>query len=60
MLQLCMSTTKQLQEILELYQLTQMINTPTRVTQSSQSLLDVAITSTSEKIIFSGVIHLGI
>ena len=45
---------------MELYQLTQLIDSPTRITNSSQSLLDVAITSTPEKIISSGVVHLGI
>ena len=45
---------------MELCQLTQLINSPTRITNSSQSLLDVAITSTPEKIISSGVLHLGI
>ena len=60
MLQLNLSTTKKLQEILELYQLTQLIDSPTRITNSSQSLLDVAITSTPERIISSGVVHLGI
>ena len=59
MLQLNLSTTKWLQEIMELYQLTQLIDSPTRITNSSQSLLDVAITSTPEKIISSGVVHLG-
>ena len=44
---------------MELYQLTQLIDSPTRITNSSQSLLDVAITSTPEKIISSGVVHLG-
>ena len=37
-----LSTTKKLQEIMELYQLTQLIDSPTRITNSSQSLLDVA------------------
>ena len=60
MLQSTMSTTKRLQEILELYQLTQMIHGPTRITDSSRSLLDVAITSMPEKITFSGVVHIGI
>ena len=60
MLQLNLSTTKKLQEIMELYQLTQLIDSPTRITNSSQSLLDVVITSTPEKIISSGVVHLGI
>ena len=60
MLQLNLSTTKKLQEIMELYQLTQLIDSPTRITNSNQSLLDVSITSTPEKIISSGVVHLGI
>jgi hypothetical protein len=33
---------------------------PTRITQSSQTLLDVAIASMPEKVIFSGVVHFGI
>ena len=37
-----------------------MIDSSTRITNSSQSLLDVFITSTPEKIISSGVVHLGI
>ena len=36
MLQLTLSTTKKLQEILELHQLTQLIDTRTRITKSSQ------------------------
>jgi hypothetical protein len=55
-----LSTTRKLQDVLELYQLTQLINCPTRITQSSRSLLDVVIASMPEKIIFSGVVHLGI
>ncbi len=51
---------KKLQEIMELYQLTQIIDYPTRITESTKSLLDVCITSSTEKIISSGVIHLGI
>ena len=61
MLQPSLSITKRLQEILELYQLTQFINSPTRIIQSSPvTLLDVAIISMPEKVIFSGVVHLGI
>ena len=45
---------------MEQYQLTQIINDPTRITESTRSLLDVCITSSPEKIISSGVIHLGI
>ena len=45
---------------MELYQLTQIINDPTRITESTRSLLDVCITTSPEKIISSGVKHLGI
>ena len=55
-----MSTTKRLQKILELPQLTQIIHSPTRITDSSRSLLDVAITSMREKFTFSGVVHVRI
>ena len=55
-----LSTGKKLQEIMELYQLTQIINDPTRITEYTKSLIDVCITSSPEKIISSGVIHLGI
>ena len=55
-----LSTTKKLQDILELYQLTQLIKDPTRITKSTQSLLDVCITSTPEKVTYSGILHLGI
>ena len=54
------SIAKKLQEIMELYQLTQIIDHPTRITESTKSLLDVCITSSTEKIISLGVIHLGI
>ena len=37
----------------------QLINNPTRVTELTQSLLDVCITSNPEHIIYSGVFHLG-
>ena len=55
-----LSTGKNLQEIMELYQLTQIINDPTRITEYTKSLIDVCITSSPEKMISSGVIHLGI
>ena len=55
-----LSTGKKLQEIMELYQLTQIINDPTRITEYTKSLIDVCITSSPEKIISTGVIHLGI
>ena len=55
-----LSNVKTLQEIMQLYQLTQVINEPTRVTKSTKSILDVCITSSPDKIIQSGVVHLGI
>ena len=52
--------TKKLKEILETYQLSQLITEPTRVTANSCTLIDHYITSTPEKIVQSGVIHTGI
>ena len=37
-----------------------MINEPTRITQSSRTLLDVVLTNYPDRITSSGVIHLGI
>ena len=51
---------KGLQEIMQLYQLTQIIDQPTCVTQSTKSILDGCIASSPDKIIHSGVVHLGI
>ena len=42
--------------IMELYQLTQTISSPTRVTMTSSSLLDVCITHTPEKLVTSRVV----
>ena len=52
--------TKTLNEILETYQLSQLITEPTRITANSCTLIDHHITSTPEKIARSGVIHTGI
>ena len=52
--------TKKLREMLETYQLSQLITEPTRVTANSCTLIDHYITSTPEKIVRSGVIHTGI
>ena len=46
--------------IVELYQLSQTISFPTRVTMISSSLLDVCITSTPEKLITSRVVPIAI
>ena len=51
---------KHLLRILEIYQLTQLITKPTRITQRSKSLLDVCINSCPEKIIHSDVFHVGL
>ena len=52
--------TKKLNLFLESYQLYQMINQPTRVTQLSSSLLDVCVTSNPEHVILADVIPLGV
>jgi hypothetical protein len=51
-----LSNVKMLQEIMQLYQLTQIIDDPTHVTKSTKSILDVCITSSPDKIIQSGVV----
>ena len=51
MLEPTLLSTRKLNEILELYQMQQLINNPTRVTALTQSLLDVCITSNPEHII---------
>ena len=45
---------------MELYQLTQTIRSPTRVTMTSSSLLDVCITHTPEKLVTSRVVPITI
>lgn len=55
-----LSNVKMLQEIIQLYQLTQVIDDPTRVSKSTKSVPDVCVTSSPNKIIQSGVVHLGI
>ena len=46
--------------ILDVYGLTQLIKEPTRICPTTQTLLHLCITNSSEKIINFGVIHLGI
>ena len=53
-------STRKLNEILELYQMHQLLNNPTRVTEFTKSLFDEYITSNPENIIYSSVLHLGI
>ena len=63
MLKPTLLSTKKLTEILEVYQMRQLINKyPTRVTELTQSLLYVYICTTSnpEHMTNSGVLHFGI
>jgi exonuclease III len=52
--------TKRLNEITNLFQMIQVIEHPTRITDSTATLLDVAIVSHPENILQSGVLHVGI
>ena len=52
--------TKRIRSLYELYQLSQLIDEPTRITMKSSSLIDHIVTNTPEKISDSGVIHTGI
>jgi hypothetical protein len=54
------NTTKHLNSIIELYQLSQTISTPTRVTMTTSSLLDVCLTPTPDKLITSRVVPISI
>ena len=44
----------------ELFQLEQLIKEPTRCNENSQTLIDVILTNTPERVVTSGVLHLGI
>lgn len=52
--------TRRLQFLCSLYQCDQLINEPTRVTETSATLIDLILTNRPENISNSGVIHLGI
>ena len=54
------NSTKNLNVIMELYQLTQTISSPTRVTMTSSSLSDVCITPAPEKLVTSRVVPIAI
>ena len=54
------NATKHVNAIIELYQLTQTISSPTRVTMASSSFLDVCITPTPEKLVTSSVVPIAI
>ena len=56
MLDISNNATKNLISIMEQYQLTQAINTPTRKTMNSSSSLDVCLTLTPERLITSRVV----
>ena len=49
-----------LTNIFDIYGLSQMISEPTRITSTSRTLIDLCITNSPEKIVNSGVVHLGI
>jgi hypothetical protein len=54
------NATKNLNSIIELYQLTQTISSPTRVTMTTSTLLDVCHTPTPDKLVFSKVVQIAI
>ena len=60
MLEPSLLSTRKLNAILELYQMRQLMDSSTRVTEFTQSLLDVCNIFNPERIIISGVLHLGI
>lgn len=49
--------TRLLQYLCELYQLKQLISEPTRITEHSQTLIDIICTNSPERIVCSGVLH---
>ena len=51
---------RRLQFLCSLYQLTQLIDEPTRITVISGTLIDLILTNRPENILLTGVIHLGI
>ena len=52
--------TKRFNDIVNIFQLTQLINQPTRITEKTASLLDVALVNNPENISHSEVLHVGI
>ena len=54
------SNTRILNYIAELFQLHQLLKEPTRITESSRTLIDVIYTNNIKHIVDSGIIHLGI
>ena len=54
------SNTRLLCEISDIYGLQQLITEPTRITESSSSLIDVIFTNCINRVVCSGVLHIGI
>ena len=52
--------THKMQARCSLYQLTQIINEPTRITETTSTLIDLVIITKSEYIASAGLLHLGI
>ena len=52
--------TENLKPIIEVYQMKQLISEPTRLTESSQTLIDVILTNKPNRIVSSGVLHVSI
>ena len=59
-LSILQSHSRRLMDILELFQMKQVIADPTRITSNTTSLLDIIATNRLDKVKESGVIHLGI
>ena len=54
------ANSRRLMDIMDVYQLKQIITEPTRITNYSQSLIDVFITNNPHKVNTSGVVRIGI
>ena len=54
------TNTRLLCEISDTYGLQQLITEPTRITESSSSLIDVIFTNCINRVVCSGVLHIGI
>ena len=52
--------TRKFLDLIEVFQFDQIITQPTRITQNSETLIDVALTNSPENIANSGVLHVGI
>ena len=52
--------TRKFLDLIEVFQFDQAITQPTRITQNSETLIDVALTNCPENIMNSGVVHVGI